>query len=71
MFLLGDFNIVEGICLIVYLLGLLPSLWLMGLLELFGALLDKLSLSFVFLASSYACVSRRLLLQWGLGLLQK
>ena len=69
MFLLGDFDIVEGICLIVYLLGLLPSLWLLGLLELFGALLDKLSLSFVFLTSRYACVSWRLLLQWGFGLL--
>ena len=58
MFLLDDFNIVEGICLVVYLLGLLPSLWLLGLLERFGALLDELSFSFVFLASSYACVSR-------------
>jgi hypothetical protein len=57
-FLLCDFNIVEGICFIVYLLRLLPSLWLLRLLKLLGALLDKLSFAFVFLAASYACVSR-------------
>jgi len=60
-----------GTCFIIDLLRLLPSLCLLGLLELFGGLLYKLGLPFDFLDFSCACVLRGLLLLWELGFLQK